>query len=79
MSDTTEPCGGCGEADPMKRCVGCMHDFRAQTKAREDAQPVCPTCKGTGALWGGATGHMICEKCGGSSNNPAPDALRVAV
>lgn len=21
------PCGGCGESDPSKRCVGCFHDF----------------------------------------------------
>lgn len=20
-------CGGCGEADPAKRCIGCLHDF----------------------------------------------------
>lgn len=25
-----EPCGGCGEADPAKRCLGCLHDFGAQ-------------------------------------------------
>ena len=22
-----EPCGGCGNADPSKRCLGCLHDF----------------------------------------------------
>lgn len=22
-----EPCGGCGESDPAKRCIGCLHDF----------------------------------------------------
>ena len=22
-----EPCGGCGEPDPGRRCIGCMHDF----------------------------------------------------
>ncbi|NED64231.1 hypothetical protein G3I15_25170 [Streptomyces sp. SID10244] len=21
------PCGGCGETDPDKRCIGCLHDF----------------------------------------------------
>lgn len=21
------PCGGCGETDPRKRCIGCMHRF----------------------------------------------------
>ena len=20
-------CGGCGQTDPIKRCVGCVHDF----------------------------------------------------
>lgn len=24
---TTEACGGCGEADPAKQCLGCLHDF----------------------------------------------------
>lgn len=22
-------CGGCGNSDPAKRCIGCMHDFVA--------------------------------------------------
>lgn len=22
-----QPCGGCGERDPQKRCIGCFHDF----------------------------------------------------
>lgn len=22
-------CGGCGNSDPAKRCIGCMHDFAA--------------------------------------------------
>ena len=26
MSDTTA-CGGCGNDDPSKRCLGCWHDF----------------------------------------------------
>lgn len=32
---TTEMCGGCGNADPAKRCIGCLHDFgpRAPTVA----------------------------------------------
>ena len=24
------PCGGCGEADPSKRCIGCLHNFHAE-------------------------------------------------
>jgi hypothetical protein len=36
-AEAGEPCGGCGEANPMKRCVGCMHDFRAQPQARSFA------------------------------------------
>ena len=23
------PCGGCGESDPARRCIGCLHDFAA--------------------------------------------------
>jgi len=23
----TIACGGCGETDPAKRCIGCLHDF----------------------------------------------------
>lgn len=26
------PCGGCGETDPNKRCLGCLHDFNADAK-----------------------------------------------
>lgn len=22
-----KPCGGCGNDDPLKRCIGCFHDF----------------------------------------------------
>lgn len=22
-----EPCGGCGNSDPAKRCIGCLHPF----------------------------------------------------
>lgn len=35
MSVTTEPCGGCGEPDPKKACIGCLH-FHAPT-TRETA------------------------------------------
>src|SRR5690606_29143545 len=24
-ADTPEPCGGCGEKDPTKACIGCLH------------------------------------------------------
>lgn len=27
------PCGGCGESDPAKRCVGCFHDFGDKSSA----------------------------------------------
>jgi hypothetical protein len=30
-----QPCGGCGEFDPHKRCVGCFHDFSATTERGE--------------------------------------------
>lgn len=25
-------CGGCGNSDPTKRCLGCMHDFGADKR-----------------------------------------------
>jgi hypothetical protein len=25
--DTLKPCGGCGNNEPIKRCIGCRHDF----------------------------------------------------
>lgn len=28
-----KPCGGCGEADPSKRCIGCLHDFGGDSSA----------------------------------------------
>lgn len=28
-----EPCGGCGETNPDKRCLGCLHPFRGGTPA----------------------------------------------
>lgn len=31
-----KPCGGCGETDPSKRCLGCFHDFQALV-TREEA------------------------------------------
>lgn len=33
-----KPCGGCGNADPEKVCVGCMHDFGG-TLAPSPPQP----------------------------------------
>lgn len=27
------PCGGCGNADAKKRCIGCLHEFKLQIKA----------------------------------------------
>ena len=38
-------CGGCGNSDPAKRCIGCMHDFAAPVaathrhKKRGEAKP----------------------------------------
>lgn len=31
----TEACGGCGEIDPSKRCIGCLHDFNANPKPND--------------------------------------------
>lgn len=25
--ETPTPCGGCGETNPRRRCLGCMHPF----------------------------------------------------
>lgn len=45
MSEELKPCGGCGETDPMKRCIGCLHDFgerarTAPTGEKVEAVPV---------------------------------------
>ena len=32
-----EPCGGCGETDPAKRCIGCLHPFEAPAPAGMEA------------------------------------------
>jgi hypothetical protein len=34
-----EACGGCGETDPTKRCIGCLHNFHSQPLY---APPVVP-------------------------------------
>lgn len=31
MTETVSPCGGCGETDPNKRCLGCRHEFTPPT------------------------------------------------
>lgn len=31
-AQTVEPCGGCGETDANKRCVGCLHPFTHPTQ-----------------------------------------------
>lgn len=36
MAGVVEPCGGCGETDPNRRCIGCLHPFTKPTSA---AQP----------------------------------------
>ena len=33
MSKEIQPCGGCGERDPQKRCIGCLHDFGTSDSA----------------------------------------------
>lgn len=40
-----DPCGGCGQADPDKRCIGCLHPFsrisggRVIPEGGQDATP----------------------------------------
>ena len=29
FEETVQPCGGCGETQAEKRCIGCMHQFTA--------------------------------------------------
>lgn len=38
------PCGGCGNDDPSKRCLGCLHKFTSADgwTAREKAGEVEP-------------------------------------
>lgn len=31
---TIDPCGGCGEKDPNKRCIGCLHEFHPKKDER---------------------------------------------
>lgn len=33
VKQSPEPCGGCGETDPSKRCIGCRHPFSAPSPA----------------------------------------------
>lgn len=43
MGDTDEmlPCGGCGNANPRERCIGCLHDFMPPSPRRSvTAEPV---------------------------------------
>ena len=48
-----EPCGGCGEPDPGRRCIGCMHDFfpdRASAEASLAEGEPLPGAPGGDAL-----------------------------
>lgn len=33
VKQSPEPCGGCGETDPSKRCIGCCHPFSEPSPA----------------------------------------------
>lgn len=36
VDQEVQPCGGCGNAIPEKRCLGCLHDFGTQVSARTE-------------------------------------------
>lgn len=36
MSVMTEPCGGCGESNPKKACIGCLHFHAPTTREKAD-------------------------------------------
>jgi len=39
-------CGGCGNADPDKVCIGCLHPFAAPQPAQQGGGDVCEVCDG---------------------------------
>lgn len=50
-----KPCGGCGNADPEKVCVGCLHDFAAAPSGEAVGAwvtvPRTPTLAMANAAW----------------------------
>lgn len=49
ISQQAEPCGGCGNTDESKRCIGCVHPFSkpvaiCETMQRPKAECGCPDC-----------------------------------
>lgn len=40
------PCGGCGETEPEKRCLGCLHDFKKKPRLRTKGGSPKDSCKG---------------------------------
>lgn len=35
-----EPCGGCGETNPHRRCIGCLHEFLPKPPHQEEGEVV---------------------------------------
>ena len=33
-----EPCGGCGETNPSRRCLGCLHDFVSRPASEQPVE-----------------------------------------
>lgn len=39
-AEPTAPCGGCGEGNPDKRCIGCAHVFTTSETAKQELSPL---------------------------------------
>ena len=39
-ADPIEPCGGCGETNPSRRCLGCLHDFVSRPASEQPVEAI---------------------------------------
>ena len=39
-ADPIEPCGGCGETNPSRRCLGCLHDFVSRPASDQPVEAI---------------------------------------
>lgn len=57
LSQQAGPCGGCGNSDESKRCIGCGHRFEksaepmCETMQRPKSQCGCPDCGSSLVDW----------------------------
>lgn len=76
VKQSPEPCGGCGETDPSKRCIGCCHPFPEPSPAvtMEPATP--PALEGSQVQAAGDVPWRVAEFW--SSANPDKKCLMLA-